>query len=539
MKNLTFILLTGFAAAAMSAAAQDKPNPPQAVAAVPAAAQPNAAPPPGPPPGAPPAADQTAASAATNGAPPAATNQSAPIVQWSTNGAASGSLSNVVRMNFDKAPLTSVLNYLSDMYGFVITGDTGVQGKVSILANTPVDYKDAVDLLNGALTRDGYQAVLTGRTLTIMSIVDAKKFYGTRVFNDSNPTNIPVNETVVTQIIPVHSLNPTQLAKDLQALFPDRDTLTANEAGNSLIMTAPQSDVHHIAEIIQALDSTSVSDVKVFLLRYGDSKSVASELKDIFTDPNAQQNNMRNFMRMRFGGPPGGGGGGGGGEASSNPIRVNAVSDDQNNAVLVSAPLEVMNTVSNLINQLDQPSEDVTVLRVFHLKHADPTEMADELTTLFPDDTSSASTSDRTRGTQFFRGPFGRGAGGPTPAEPSDRMKRKSKVIAVAERRTGAVLVTASRDLMTQIASMVAELDQPDVHNEVVASIPISYADPSEVLTLMQDLFTGATARPSSATASTTAIQQRTMMNAQQQTSSSSTGFGGAGGGGGGTAGLH
>jgi general secretion pathway protein D len=462
---------------------------------------------------------------------------------WSSTNS-TGSISNKVRMNFNNAPIGAVLNYLSDTYGLMITGQTGVRGTVSVIANTPIGYKDAVDLVNNALTRNGYQAVVTGHTLAVMSISDAKKSAGTPVIANANPDEIPQNDTVVTQIIPVQSLNPTQLSRDLQALVPDRDTLTPNEGGNALIMTAPQSDIHRIAEVIKALDSTSVSDVKVFLLRYADSKSVAQELKDIFTDPNAQQNNVRNFMRMRFGGgggpfgggPFGGGGGGGGGadnNTSSNPIHVNAVADEQNNAVLVSAPSGLIESVSNLISQLDVPSEDVTAIRVFHLKHADPTETADELQSLFPDDTSSSNdNSNRGMGFRFFGGgPFGGGNRGGGSAQSSDRMKRKGKVLAVADRRTDSVIVTASRDLMSQIASMVDELDRVDAHQDMVSSFQIGYADPSEIQTLMQDLFQGTSARPSASSTASTALQQRTTQNAQQQsTSSSSSSFGGGSG---------
>lgn len=118
-------------------------------------------------------------------------------------------------------------------------------------------------------------------------------------------------------------------------------------------------------------------------------------------------------MRMRFGGGPGGSLGG---EADSSlpATRVNAVADAQGNAVLVSAPTEYMDSISSLVAQLDLPSEDVTQVRVFRLKHADPTETANELAALFSDDSSNSSNSsagNRTLGFQF-PGPGG-GPGGP------------------------------------------------------------------------------------------------------------------------------
>ena len=66
----------------------------------------------------------------------------------------------------------------------------------------------------------------------------------------------------------MQTLNPAQLVKDLDSLIPKNATVTANDAGSAVIMTAPQRDVRRISEIISALDSSSVSDVEVFVLKY-------------------------------------------------------------------------------------------------------------------------------------------------------------------------------------------------------------------------------------------------------------------------------
>src|SRR6202034_782345 len=87
-------------------------------------------------------------------------------------------------------------------------------------------------------------------------------------------------------------------------------TVTANEAGSAIIMTASRRDVHRIAEIIGDLDSSSVSDVSVFILKYADAKSVAAELKEVFQS--ADSDVTRAATRNSFVGGRGGRGGGGG-----------------------------------------------------------------------------------------------------------------------------------------------------------------------------------------------------------------------------------
>ena len=182
-------------------------------------------------------------------------------------------------------------------------------------------------------------------------------------------------------------------------------------------MTAAQKDVRRIAEIISALDSSAISDVEVFPLAYADSKSVASELKEIFqsADSDITRANTRNTMPAGGGRGGGfnpmammmGGGGGGGNSSTTQNAQTHTVftSDDQMNAIVASAPPDYMPTVSNVIVQLDKPSQDMTQIRVFRLKHADPTEIANELAQPVSLEHGPSDQGNRTMGFRF--NPFG------------------------------------------------------------------------------------------------------------------------------------
>jgi type II secretory pathway component GspD/PulD (secretin) len=323
--------------------------------------------------------------------------------------------------------------------------------------------------------------------------------------------------------------------------------VTANEAGSAIIMTASQRDVHRIAEIIGDLDSSSVSDVSVFVLKYADAKSVASELKEVFqsADSDVTRAATRNsFVGGRgrggggfnpFGGFGGNGGGGGNNSEESKNSQTHAVfvSDDQMNAVVASAPPSYMSSITNVIAQLDQPSQDVTVIQVFPLTNADPTEIASELGDLFPSSTSSDQNS-RNMGFRFAP-PWMRGGGG-SENNKSERMKAQTTVTAVADRRTESVIVTASKDLMPEIKGMIAQLDQGRAGKTHVTAFPLDAADPASVQLTLTGLFmnTGT----SSSTSTQTALSARGTANNNAQASATSTSTSGFGGGAG-TSALH
>jgi general secretion pathway protein D len=208
-------------------------------------------------------------------------------------------------------------------------------------------------------------------------------------------------------------------------------------------------------------------------------------------NPRAQLFNM--LGGGRFGGPGGPGGapgmsGGGGGGASGGGSKVSASADDYSNSLIVSASAEVMATITDMIEQIDQPASDVTEVRVFHLVNADPTELADQIAQLFPDETRTGSSGNQGGGFRFFGGPRGMG-GAASQSGTSDRMKKKGKVLAVPDPRTSSLLISAASELMPQLAEMIERLDGNKGKPEVVRVFDIQNANITDVNQIMQDLF--------------------------------------------------
>src|SRR5713226_1508022 len=174
-----------------------------------------------------------------------------------------------LRLNFRGVPLEMVLNYLSDAAGFIIVLDTKVEGKVDVWSNQPLSKDEAVNLLNSILNKNGYAAIRNGRTLTIMSRDEAKK-RDIPVKVSGNASTIPKTDEMVTQIIPVKHAIASQLTANLQPLLGTYAEMTPNESANTLIITATETDVKRMTEIINALDESisGTSTLKVFPLKY-------------------------------------------------------------------------------------------------------------------------------------------------------------------------------------------------------------------------------------------------------------------------------
>ena len=235
-----------------------------------------------------------------------------------------------------------------------------------------------------------------------------------------------------------------------------------------------------------------------------------------------------------FGG--GGGGGRGGNNQPANPsgglqaaTQVAVVADEYSNSLIILAPDLYHEAISNLVTQLDVPVQDITELRVFALQNADPTEMAQVLNSLFPDDTTAATTTGG-RGPGFQFGGRNNQAAATTGSE---RAKKQSKVLAVADPRTSSVLVSASKDLLDQITPMIAQLDASSSKKQKVFVYSLENADSTEVEAVLRNLFEGQNTRTGAQNnQQNNALQQRQNNAARTQGTGTGTaaGFGGGGG---------
>ena len=474
----------------------------------------------------------------------ATANTAAPpvVMEFGTNG---------LRLNIHNAPLNLVLDYLSDAAGFVINKETEVRGTVD-LQGKDLTKDEAVELLNSALKKNGCAVVRNGRILTIVA-QDTAKISDTPIEVGNNAEEVVKGGEVVTQIIPVKYASVTQLVPNLELLLPTTATCTANESANTIILVATRTDIKRMLRIITALDTSiaSVSSIKVIPLKYADAKDTATLITALFPAQAGNQGggpggamgrgsiiSMLTGGGFGGGGPGGRGGGaagggrGGAGGGGAAAAKVVAVGDDRSNSLVISAPADLVATVETMVKEIDQEVTDVTELRVFSLKNADPAETADQLATLFPDPT--ASTSGSQNNTPFFmRGQFGGGRGGATAtAAGSERTKKMGRVMAVPDPRTSSIIVMASKTLMPQIEDMVTELDSDKGRKEVVGFYDLQNANPQDVQAALQDLFNRNTRvnnnNQNLLLGNNNPLNKR-IQQSQQTTSGSSSGFGGGG----------
>ena len=323
---------------------------------------------------------------------------------------------NGITMNFRNAPLSRVLSYMSDAAGFIIVLQAPVNGNVNVISKLPMTKDEAVDLLNTVLNQNNLAAVRDGRTLTIMTKSQALKA-DIKVVVGNDATNIPNNDEIVTQIIPIRFVDAQQLVVDLSSFVSEQATIVANQEGNSIIITDTQANIRHLVKIIESIDSSAEMETKVevFNLKYANPNDVVATLQGVFPNTSGGQ------APVSFGGGGGrggrGGGGnpfaalfGGGGNAAGGggsqariqkAQQVLAVADGRTQSVVVTAAADMMPEIAQMIDKLDVKSERDPDVYTVHLDNADPYSVIAALQQTFPSGNNSRNSSTPT-GTDPF-----------------------------------------------------------------------------------------------------------------------------------------
>lgn len=182
--------------------------------------------------------------------------------------------------------------------------------------------------------------------------------------------------------------------------------------------------------------------------------------------------------------------------------KATVMANDSGNTIAVTDTQANIRHLVEIIKAIDSSAEDSTEIRVFQLKYADAYETANLLTSLFSSQSSSSNTQAPFMFGRGFEGGFGRPGGfmgGPPMASSgsssssansqSQRIKKRLQVSAVADPRTSSVVVTATKDLIGQIAQVVENLDHRSPKETSVQVFHLENADAQEVFPMLQSMF--------------------------------------------------
>ena len=164
--------------------------------------------------------------------------------------------------------------------------------------------------------------------------------------------------------------------------------IEADDRSNSLVVSGGPADLEELAELIKELDTSKtsrVNDFAIFYLKYTVATELAITLQSTLQSgqlggQTGATTTQRSVPGLQIKDPKDPARKIGGGITEGVSITANR----RANAVIVSAPKEVMALIESLVKQLDVLPEALAQIKVFALVNSDAATMVRTLRALFP-----------------------------------------------------------------------------------------------------------------------------------------------------------
>ena len=365
-----------------------------------------------------------------------------------------------VTVNFVNADIEGVARAMGAILDRQIVVDPRVKGTITLYSEQPLTAREAYLNFLAALRGQGFAVVEAAGLLKVVPEAEAKLQTDTVAVGAAVPAR---GDQILTQIFRLQHESALGLVTVLRPLITPNNTINANAANNSLVVTDYADNLQRIAKIIAAMDVPATTDLEVIPLRHALALDVAPVLQKLSESPAAP---------------------GTAGAAAAGGVLV--MPDARTNSLMVRAPNAArLAALRSLIAKLDRPNDAGTAgsgIYVVYLRNADATRLAQILRASFSPDARGGSGSGGTSGgsggtattpTATAATPAGTGTNtatsGTSSTSAGSSPQATSPVNAAAAPSTGgfiqadpatnSLIITASEPLYRQLRAVIDQLD--------------------------------------------------------------------------------
>lgn len=251
---------------------------------------------------------------------------------------------------------------------------------------------------------------------------------------------------------------------------------------NSLLIWAPKERMEWIKEFIKKVDSPAVEalQVEIFRLQFADAIDMERVLSELFEQTRAQQR----AQPIQFGMPqppqpppsPDA-------QRRAMPTEPQAIitADARTNSVIVAATREKIETIRNLIKELDVDARPNLQFEIIPLKRAYAPELAQILQTLLMEGAAAAARQPAAARFAGFFQPM------PTPAMQAagGGIVRSGEIRIAADTRSNALVVAATKENIALVKQLISELDKDYMPPVRVRDFVLQYADATQIADML------------------------------------------------------
>jgi general secretion pathway protein D len=263
-------------------------------------------------------------------------------------------------LNVRDADIRAFIQDAARVTGRTFIIDNKVQGKVSVVTDRPLSRSEYFEIFLSTLRANGLVAVPAPGGAYRIQPVDGAAGQPSGVGSATN------RNSFVTEVFRLRSIDAASALETLRPLVSKEGSVTANRAGNSVVVADYADNVARIRQVIARVDRDTAATQMVMLKNAG-AREIATSLQALVAS--------------------------GGGENAA-PSAATVVPIDSSNAVAIRGDANTVARLAAMARQLDQQAASGTEIRVYWLEHADAEKLLPVLQQLVGQSTSQPVSSD-------------------------------------------------------------------------------------------------------------------------------------------------
>lgn len=324
-------------------------------------------------------------------------------------------------LNLRNADIRAFIQDASRVTGRTFVIDPNVNGTVTVVTDRPLSRSEYFEVFLSTLRANGLVAVPAGGgAFRIQPLANAA----------SQPSQAFSNNSFVTEIFRLRNIPAASAIETLRPLVSAEGSITANTAGNSVVIADFADNVRRMRELIARIDIDGTQTQLVPLNNAG-AREIAASLQALVTT---------------------------GGEGAVAPAAVVPV--DSSNSLLLRGEPATVSRLAELARDLDARAASGTEIRVIFLEFADAAQILPVLERVTGAGAVSAATSSGAAAPNAAGGEGGAAAAvTPVSAGGGGFTRPGQEVIVTGYEGANAIIISAPPEMQRTLGELVRQLD--------------------------------------------------------------------------------
>ena len=321
-------------------------------------------------------------------------------------------------LNLRDADIRAFIQDASRVTGRTFIIDSRVQGKVSVVTERALSRSEYFEVFLSTLRANGLVAVPTAGGAFRIQPLDTAAAQPGRVGSAGAARN-----QFVTEVIRLRSIDATSAVETIRPLVSREGSVTANKAGNSLVVADFADNIRRIRELVRRIDNDNVL-TRVIPLRNAGAREIATSLGALA------------------------------GAGGASPVSVVAI--DSSNSIALRGDAPTVGRFAEIIADLDKRAAAGSEIRVIFLQHADAEKLLPVLQQLAGQSVSSVTSQVTGAAPVSPQAPSA-----PVPVATTSSVASGGNGKTVIARYDGinAIIISAPADVQRTLGEVIRQLD--------------------------------------------------------------------------------